>query len=260
MAQEHDSRMRRAGLLASRYGLRGKAAVVGLCAAVMVVVGAVGLMRALSPSGVVVARGEASARPQADGAQATTPGGASAEAEDATAVEASVAVGAEGEDQPTTCVFVHVDGAVACPGVYEVEGAPPRVNDAVVLAGGLAEGADTSTINLAAPITDGQKVHVPTAEEVAQLGAEQTGWDAGQVGDASAADPVAGTTSAGGLININAASEEELRQLPGVGEATARAIVEDRARNGSFAVPEDLMRVSGIGQKKFDKMRDLVCV
>ena len=61
-------------------------------------------------------------------------------------------------------------------------------------------------------------------------------------------------------MNINSAGTDELDALPGVGPSTARAIVEDREANGPFAMPEDLMRVSGIGEKKFAKLKSSICV
>ena len=73
----------------------------------------------------------------------------------------------------------------------------------------------------------------------------------------------AGATGSGDghtLVNLNTATSEELQTLSGVGEATARAIIEDREQNGPFAAPEDVMRVSGIGEKKFAKIRGDVCV
>ncbi len=145
-------------------------------------------------------------------------------------------------DEPAT-VCVHVDGAVAAPGVYVLpEGA--RANDAVAAAGGLVEGADTSSVNLAAPVADGEKVHVPREGEASAPAASGDGAQEGT----------------GGPVNINTAGVEELDELPGVGEATARAIVEDREQNGPFSTPEDLMRVSGIGEKKFERLQGLICV
>ena len=135
-------------------------------------------------------------------------------------------------------IVVHVDGAVASPGVYELAIASPRVRDAVDAAGGLAQGADTSSMNLALPLGDGQKVHVPFEGEAA--------------GSVSSSMP--------SLVNINSATAEELDSLPGVGPSTAAAIVEDRDANGPFSSVEDLMRVSGIGVKKFAKLRDHICV
>lgn len=150
--------------------------------------------------------------------------------------------GEEGDDEgaPGT-VVVHVDGAVAAPGVYELV-AGARASDAVEAAGGLTAEADTTGINLAAPVADGEKVQVPVRGEAATAG------------DGGAQEP--GT----GLVNLNTADVGELDELPGVGEATARAIVEDREANGPFSTPEDLMRVSGIGEKKFARIEGMVCV
>ncbi len=132
---------------------------------------------------------------------------------------------------------------MASPGVYGLpDGA--RVGDAVDAAGGLAEGADTTALNLAAPLSDGQKVLVPVEGEAGVAGAQEG----------------SGSGTGAGLVNLNTAGVEELDELPGVGEATARAIVEDRELNGPFSAPEDLMRVSGIGEKKFARLEGMVCV
>lgn len=146
-------------------------------------------------------------------------------------------------DEPAR-LLVHVDGAVNAPGVYELLGGS-RVNDAVSAAGGLREDADTTAINLAAEVTDGEKIHVPAV---------------GELETTSPADENGLGASDSALININTADVSELDELPGVGESTARAIVEDREANGPFATPEDLMRVSGIGEKKFAKLEAMVCV
>ena len=150
----------------------------------------------------------------------------------------------------SNAIVVHVDGAVASPGVYELAIASPRVRDAVDAAGGLAQGADTSSMNLALPLGDGQKVHVPFEGEAAGAEADSSGGDA--VGSVPSPLP--------SLVNINSATAEELDSLPGVGPSTAAAIVEDRDANGPFSSAEDLMRVSGIGEKKFAKLRDHICV
>lgn len=147
-------------------------------------------------------------------------------------------------------VVVHVDGAVVNPGVYELRSEIPRVGDAVDAAGGLVEGADTTSMNLAAPLGDGQKVHVPLQGEVASA----------EAGDAAGSVTAGSSDGGSSLVNINSATVEELDSLPGVGPSTAAAIVEDRDANGPFSSPEDLMRVSGIGEKKLAKFRDHVCV
>ncbi|WP_028264202.1 ComEA family DNA-binding protein [Atopobium fossor] len=157
-------------------------------------------------------------------------------------------------------IVVHVDGAVAKPGVYTLEQPKPRIKDAVDLAGGLGEEADTSTINLAAIIEDGSKIYIPKQGESIPL--EQAVSDDTQSNSnrtlGTHAD--AGDTHASGLININTATEQELMSLPGVGKSTAQAIIEDRRINGVFATVEDLMRVSGIGAKKFEKLQGKIRV
>ncbi len=148
-----------------------------------------------------------------------------------------------------TKILVHVDGQVAAPGVYELLGDDARVNDAILAAGGLAADADTSTLNLASKVADGEKIYVPSINEV-QVEA--------LAGDAGSSD--AATSTGNGLVNINTATADQLQTLSGVGEATAKAIVEDRETHGQFTSIEDLMRVSGIGEKKFAKIKDRICV
>ena len=139
-------------------------------------------------------------------------------------------------------VFVHVAGCVVAPGVYEMP-ADSRVSDAIQLAGGFAEGANESAINLARVVADGEQIVVPAL-------------DAG--GEENSA--VSGALASGGKVNINTADADELMTLDGVGEATARRIVEDRQANGPFTTTEDLKRVSGIGDKKFAAIADRICV
>ncbi|GAV31137.1 MAG: ComEA family DNA-binding protein [Anaerosomatales bacterium] len=137
-------------------------------------------------------------------------------------------------------VVVHVVGAVRRPGVYSLP-AGSRVGDAVAAAGGTLGNAATEAVNLARVLNDGEQVRIPSADE------------------ASAAVAASGVASdAPRKVNINTATAAELDALPGIGPATAQKIVDDRARNGPFASPEDLMRVPGIGPKKFDALKDLV--
>lgn len=217
-------RARGARRLARRYGVLGRpATAVALVALLAVCVGAFAWVAA-GQRGLVVERTNEAAE---------EPTGTAAELEEIV------------EPEPT--LVVHVDGAVAAPGVYELAGAP-RVNDALVAAGGLSEGADISSLNLAAMLRDGEKVHVPVEGEAVPA-AEATGSTGGAAGSVGAAP-----------VNLNTASAEELQALPGVGEATARAIVEDRTAHGPFTTPEDLMRVSGIGEKKYAKLEGRICV
>ena len=144
-------------------------------------------------------------------------------------------------------VYVYVTGAVANPGVYSLDEGL-RVCDAVEAAGGLAEDADASTVNLARVLSDGEHIDLPTKAEVEAALAQ------GPAGGAS------GTAAATSLVNINTADASALETLSGVGSATAQAIISDREQNGPFSSIEDLMRVDGIGEKKFAKLKDSICV
>ena len=154
-----------------------------------------------------------------------------------------------GSDEPDDHqpLYVDVGGAVRDPGLKQLsQGA--RVNDAIDAAGGLTEDADERQVNRAALVTDGEKIYVPELGESGGLPGE-----GGVSGEGSSEE-------SSGLVNINTADAQLLDELPGVGPATAQAIIEDREANGPFSSPEDIMRVSGIGEKKFEKMKDALCV
>ena len=159
---------------------------------------------------------------------------------------ASASASAEASDvaAPRT-LFVHVSGSVAKPGLYELEQGS-RVADAVNAAGGFADDAAEDSCNLARILEDGEHIIV------ARRGEDAAGTDAG--GQAQA------TGTATGLVNINMASADQLESLPGIGAATAQKIVADRAANGPFKTVDDLMRVSGIGEKKLASLTGLICV
>ena len=141
-------------------------------------------------------------------------------------------------------LLVHVAGAVVEPGVYQLVGGA-RVRDAIVAAGGPTVTADSNALNLAASISDGAKVYVPT------VGEELPPSLIASPGDPSGSIPA-------GPIDVNAATPDELQTLPGVGPATATAIVAERERNGPFLDVDDLGRVPGIGPAKIEALRGLV--
>ncbi|MGZ4679121.1 MAG: ComEA family DNA-binding protein [Ilumatobacteraceae bacterium] len=144
-----------------------------------------------------------------------------------------------------TSIVVYVAGAVAAPGVYTL--APSaRVNDALIAAGGPAAGADLGVVNLAATLSDGERVYVPAAGEAIPPVVEITP----AVHDSTPAEPV----------NINVATADQLDVLPGVGPATAAAIVAHRQQHGPFQSVEQLGDVRGIGAAKLDALRGLVTV
>lgn len=143
-------------------------------------------------------------------------------------------------------LFVHVAGAVRRPGVYEF-GAGARVIDAVRAAGGASRGADLNAINLARLLADGERVYVPRR------------------GEAPPPDP-GGPATAGGAagaqakVNLNTASPAELEALPGVGPVLAQRIIDYRTRHGPFRTVRDLLKVEGIGPKKFAAIEPHVTV
>ena len=143
-----------------------------------------------------------------------------------------------------TVLLVHVAGAVVEPGVYQLVG-DARVRDAIVAAGGPTPTADWNALNLAASISDGVKVYVPNVGE--ELPPSVTALPGGPAGSIPT-----------GPIDVNAASTDELESLPGVGPATATAIVTERERNGPFLDVDDLDRVPGIGPAKIEAFRELV--
>lgn len=155
--------------------------------------------------------------------------------------------GAENTQQAQEIV-IHVAGAVFTPGVYRLP-VGSRVGDALTAAGGGLSIAALDSLNLARILSDGEQVYVLTSEQVA----------AGIPGPGTAGGTaVTGGSSGGDKVNINQATASELESLPGVGPSTAQKIIDDRETNGPFAAPEDLMRVPGIGEKKFESLRDYV--
>jgi competence protein ComEA len=139
--------------------------------------------------------------------------------------------------QPT--LFVHVVGEVVNPGIYMVE-SNSRLFDAIFAAGGFTKLADQSSVNLAREVSDGEQVIVmPIDAATAQ---------------ASGSAPTSGRVEP--LVSINRASQVELESLPGVGPTLAGRMVDWRTANGGFKRKEDLLKVTGIGQKLFASMKD----
>jgi competence protein ComEA len=142
-------------------------------------------------------------------------------------------------------LFVHILGAVAKPGLYQLhDGA--RAVDAVAAAGGFTAEADRQQLNLARLVSDGEQIYVPK------------GGEAGSGPPGSSA--VGGAGAVGGKVNINTASESDLETLPRVGPTMAKRIIAWREANGRFATIEDLMSVTGIGEKTFAELKDLVTI
>ncbi|WP_251047795.1 helix-hairpin-helix domain-containing protein [Planococcus sp. ISL-109] len=147
------------------------------------------------------------------------------------------------EETPiATTVMIDVKGAVKSAGLYELPlGA--RVADAIEAAGGFLPDADSRSINLAVIVLDESSVYVPKAgEETAPVPTTASGGDA---------QP---------LVDLNTATEAELTELPGIGPAKAAAIIAHRTDNGPFRSIEQLTDVTGIGDKSFEQLKDLIRV
>lgn len=160
---------------------------------------------------------------------------------------------AERITQSASVVMVDVKGAVKHPGMYQLTD-EERVMDAVILAGGYLENADTRLINHAQRLQDEMIIYIPKIGEVVEALAEGTGTTVVASTNDAASD------GKDGKVNINKADEALLTSLPGIGPAKAQAILAYRQEIGQFKKIEDLKEVSGIGEKTFEQLKDLVSV
>lgn len=167
--------------------------------------------------------------------------------ETAQAAEAESGANGTAASAGSITLSVHVVGEVVTPGLYEVpEGA--RIKDAVEAAGGMTAEAEQGSVNLARVLSDGEQIVVASKN----------------TSSASAASASSATASAGGIstgvVNINTADAATLTSLSGIGEATAQKIIADREKNGPFKTKKDITRVSGIGDKKYEAIKDSITV
>lgn len=161
----------------------------------------------------------------------------------ATGAEVKFEKGAEvagAETSQNTTIKVDVEGEVIKPGVYELE-SDARVQDGLIAAGGLSSHADRNALNLAAKLADGMKIYVPA------------------VGEEMSTTSIMGITSTtgeiqGGLISINSGSQSQLEELPGIGPVTALKIINARP----YGSIEELVSKKAVGEKTFEKIRDLI--
>ncbi|MBU1110968.1 helix-hairpin-helix domain-containing protein [Patescibacteria group bacterium] len=169
---------------------------------------------------------------------------------------------------PIPRIKIDVAGAVINPGVCEL-GEGSRVQDAIDSAGGFSEKSDpdwvAKNINLALKVTDGEKIYIPTVEELQEELAQpatQNSFSGTSSSNYSSSSTSSGTSSSNsppqitGKININTASQSELESLSGIGPVYAQRIIEARP----FGSVEEVTRVKGIGAKTLEKIRDRICV
>lgn len=158
-------------------------------------------------------------------------------------------------------IYIYICGAVEKPDVYKVE-ADTRLVEVIELAGGLTKDAAGDYVNQAALVQDGQKVYIPTKEEV--KGTVPEGYPGNQDsagGNTLKADTTVKSQDNGsGKVNINKASAEELMTLPGIGEAKAAGIIAYRQEQGGFKSIEEIMNINGIKNSVFNKISDKITV
>ena len=146
-------------------------------------------------------------------------------------------------------IVIHITGQVVNSGIVKLK-ENSRIIDAIEAAGGVTSDADLNKINLAFILSDGQKVYIPSVddEEVKGYVLEGSGESLEEEGEL------------GQSVNINTATSQQLQKLPGIGESIANRIISYRNSNGKFEKIEDLKNVSGIGEAKFNNIKEYICV
>lgn len=167
-------------------------------------------------------------------------------------------------------IVIYIIGEIKKEGVYELE-EDSRISDAIEKAGGVKESADLSQINLAYKIEDGMRIYIPKRGELVQ-NKEKIEDKTQEVVTGKSTDITNSTSSNTMLstnknsktniekINLNKATQTELETLPGIGPSTAEKIIAYRKENGNFKNIEDIMNVNGIGESKYNKIKDLISV
>ena len=155
-------------------------------------------------------------------------------------------------------VMVHVIGEVNSPGVVKLEEGA-RIIDAIQAAGGKTEEADLSKVNLAYVIEDGTQIYIPRINENLNQ-VELISGEAGHSIIVTNTKTQDNENQQNSKVNINTANKEKLETLPGIGETTAQKIIDYREQNGKFNKIEDLKNVSGIGEAKFNSLKDKITV
>lgn len=175
-------------------------------------------------------------------------------------------------------IIIHITGAIKKEGIYELK-ENSRIADAIEAAEGLTENANIQDINLAYVLEDGEKIHIPTKEETKQSNNETTEKNTDKTTTyvtkntgrtEKSASNTENTNNSGNTknnnsttnknekININTATQAELETLPGIGPSTALKIINYRKENGKYKTIEDIKKVSGIGDSKYNKIKELI--
>lgn len=150
------------------------------------------------------------------------------------------------EEEIEEKIAIHMTGCVKNPGIIELEDGA-RIDDAIQLAGGLTEEADLTNVNLAYKVEDGQKIYIPSIHDIEEKEIIQENQE-----------EIFGEENETGKVNINTAKQTELETLPGIGPTIALRIIEYRKENGEFTDIEELKEIEGIGEAKWEQIKDFV--
>lgn len=148
------------------------------------------------------------------------------------------------EDEVEQKIMIHITGCVKKQGIVILKPGE-RIIDAIEIAGGATEEADLNKINLAYELQDGEKIYIPSKEDE-----EEKSYISSNLN----------TESKNEKVNINKATKEQLQSLSGIGESTANKIIQYRKENGNFNSIDDLKNVPGIGDAKFEVIKDSITV
>ena len=160
-----------------------------------------------------------------------------------------------------TGIFVHIDGYVNNPGVYQIK-ENERTNVLIEKAGGLKNGYSIKNVNLAAKLSDGDKVYIPSIEEEKSLGNQNNNnvnIGGKHINNGNNSNNNVSITK-NNKININTANVSELKQITGIGESTANKIIDYRQNVGKFKKIEDIKEVKGIGESKFESLKNKITI
>ena len=245
---------RRAAHSHPREPRRGRVRI-GLGAAVVLLLTALAVAAVGTAVGQLGHSVDAPASGEPSGATTAVPGASTgADTDSSGSPSVAPADGSDTAEPDTGQIFVHVLGSVQRPGLFELrEGA--RVVDVIAAAGGLLPTADQAGVNLARPVVDGEQLYVPAQGEVAP------GPPAGSTGGAAGEGAGPAVPGAPGTkVNLNTATLADLDTLPRIGPAMAQRILDYREANGRFSSIEDLQNVTGVGEKTFAALQDLITV
>ena len=154
--------------------------------------------------------------------------------------------------EEVSTIKVYVTGEVNLPGVIELEEGA-RIQDAVEGAGGITKEANLRDINLAYEVSDGEKIYIPNISEQTEENENH------EQSYASSSESKSGNNS-NGKVNINKATVNELTNIPGIGASTAQKIISYRDENGKFKNVEDIKNISGIGNSKYENIKDYIAI